>query len=88
MSVGSFHLAQNDLMGLVTISDPDNTHLLELSLRPNFGFFSINATRQTDIIGEYEVSLESKGYEKQTKTASVTEGNDLGELHQRRDEDV
>lgn len=43
----------HDLMGQVTISDPDNTHSLELSLRPNFGFLSINATRQPDIKGAF-----------------------------------
>ena len=41
----------HDLVGVVDISDPDNTHSLNLKLKPAFGHISVLATVQPEIAG-------------------------------------
>ena len=41
----------HDIVGVVDISDPDNTHSLNLKLKPAFGHISVLATVQPEIAG-------------------------------------
>lgn len=41
----------HDVVGVVEISDPDNTHSLNLKLKPAFGHISVLATAQPEIVG-------------------------------------
>ena len=41
----------HDLVGVIEVSDPDNTHRLNLKLKPAFGHISILEENQTDIKG-------------------------------------
>ena len=41
----------HDIVGVIEISDPDNTHSLNLKLKPAFGHISVLATAQPEIAG-------------------------------------
>jgi hypothetical protein len=41
----------HDQVGVIQISDPNNTHEVELKLKPAFGHISVNASKQPEIAG-------------------------------------
>lgn len=47
----AYHPDYHDLVGIVEISDPDNTHSLDLKMVPAFGYLSVTESSQPDIAG-------------------------------------
>lgn len=47
----AFSQDYHDLEGTVKVSDPENTHSLNLNLKPAFGYISIPANQKSDIYG-------------------------------------